>query len=146
MATNKVPTFDMSKAYGDLSKMFEQFKLPGIDTKEIVEARRKDIDALLHANRAIFEGMQEMANKQGEWMHTAMTDIQAAMTGASGGVTAGDMVEQGETARKACEKVLADMKDLAEIARQSQVNAMAAITKRSSEQLEEVKKMMKIKS
>jgi phasin family protein len=145
MASNNLPTFDMSKAYGDLSKMLEQFKLPGIDTKQIVEARRKDIDSLLQANRAIFEGMQEIANKQGKLMHTALTDIQSAMASGGGGTGVGDLVKQGETARKAYEKVLADMKDLADIARDSQASAIAAITKRSSEQLEEIKKMMKTK-
>ena len=37
------------------------------------------------------------------------------------------------------------MKDLAEIARKSQADAMASITQRGTQQLEEVKKMMKLK-
>jgi hypothetical protein len=49
-----------------------------------------------------------------------------------------------ELARKAYEKVLDDMKDLAEIARMSQADAMAKITQRGTEHLDEVKKMMKL--
>jgi phasin family protein len=145
MATKKEAAFDMSNAVGDLTKMLEQFKLPGVDTKEIIDARRKDIDALVKANQAIYDGMQAMANKQGELLKTAMHDIQSAVTAAAGGVGVGDPGKQGELARKAYEKVLGDMKDLAEIARKSQADAMSKITQRGTEHLEEVKKMMKLK-
>ena len=145
MATKKEPAMDMSNALGDLTKMLEQFKLPGVDTKEIVEARRKDIDALVQANQAIYDGMQALANKQGELLKKSMEDIQSAVKGAAGGVGVGDPGKQGELARKAYEKVLGDMKDLAEIARKSQAEAMAKITQRGTEHLDEVKKMMKLK-
>ncbi len=144
MATKMESAMDMSTAFGDLTKVLEQFKLPGIDTNEIVEARRKDVDALVQANQAIYEGMQALANKQGELLKKSMEDIQAAMKGAaSGGV--GDPGKQGELARKAYEKVLGDMKELADIARESQADAMAKITQRGTEHLDEVKKMMKLK-
>jgi phasin family protein len=145
MTTKNEPAMDTSSAFGDLTRMLEQFKLPGIDTKEIVEARRKDVEALVQANQAIYEGMQALANKQGELLKSAMEDIQSAMTGAASGVGVGDPGKQGELARKAYEKVLADMKDLAEIARTSQTDAMAKITQRGTEHLDEVKKMMKLK-
>ncbi len=145
MATKNQPAMDMSNALGDLTKMLEQLKLPGVDTKEIVEARRKDIDALVQANQAIYEGMQALANKQGELLKKSMEDIQSAMKGAAGGIGVGDPGKQGELARKAYEKVLGDMKDLAEIARESQADAMAKITQRGTEHLDEVKKMMKLK-
>lgn len=145
MATKNQPAMDMSNVFGGLTTMLEQFKLPGVDTKEIVEARRKDIDALVQANQAIVEGMQALANKQGELLKKSMQDIQSAMTGAAAGAGAGDPGKQGELARKAYEKVLGDMKDLAEIARKSQADAMAKITERGTEHLEEVKKMMKLK-
>ena len=145
MAIKKEPAMDMSNALGDLTKMLEQFKVPGVDTKEIVEARRKDIDALVQANQAIYEGMQALANKQGELLKKSMEDIQSAMKGAAGGTGVGDPGKQGELARKAYEKVLGDMKGLAEIARESQADAMAKITQRGTEHLDEVKKMMKLK-
>ena len=142
MATKNQPAMDMSNAFGDLTKMLEQFKLPGVDTAEIEAARRKDVDALVQANQAAYEGMQALANKQAEMLKQAMQDIQAAVKGAAGGV--GDPHKQGELARKAYEKVLGDMKDLAEIARESQSDAMAKITQRGTEQLDAVKKMMKL--
>jgi phasin family protein len=143
MATNKAPAMDLSNAFGDLTKMFEQFKLPGVDTAEIEAARRKDVEALVQANQAAYEGMQALASKQADMLKQAMEDIQAAVKGAAGSV--GDPAKQGELARKAYEKVLSDMQDLAGIARKSQSDAMASITQRGTQHLEEVKKMMKLK-
>ena len=145
MAARKEDTMDMTNVLGDMTKMLEQFKLPGVDTKEIVEARRKDIDALVQANQAVYEGMQALAKKQTEMLKEAMEGIQSAVKSASAGTGAGDPIKQGELARKAYEKVLGDMKDLAEIARESQADAIAKITKRGTEHLDEVKKMMKLK-
>ena len=145
MATKKDSAMDMSNAFGDLTKMIEQFKLPGVDTAEIVAARRKDIDALVQANQAAYEGMRALSNKQAEMLKQAMQDIQAAVEGAAGGAGIGDPAKQGELARKAYERVLGDMKDLAEIARKSQADAMATITQRGTQNLEDVKKMLKLK-
>ena len=146
MATKKTTTTDVPNIFGDLTKMVEQFKLPGVDTAEIVAARRKDIDALVQANRATYEGMQALANRQAEMLKQAMQDIQAAVKAATTtGAGVGDPGKQGELARKAYEKILGDMKELAEIARKSQADAMASITQRATQHLEEVKKMMKVK-
>jgi phasin family protein len=142
---SKATPADQANPFGDLTKLLEQFKLPGVDTDAIVETRRKDIDALVQANQAAYEGMQALAKKQADMLKQAMEDIQAAVKGAASGGGVGDPGKQGELARKAYEKVLADAKDLAEIARKSQTDAMASITQRGAQHLEEVKKMMKPK-
>lgn len=145
MATTNQPAMNLPDAFGNLTKMLEQFRLPGVDTEDILEARRKDIEALVQANQALYDGMQALANKQGELLKVAMEDIQSAVKGATGGAGVSDPAKQGELARKAYDKVLGDMKDLAEIARSSQADAMAKITQRGTEHLDEVKKMMKAK-
>jgi phasin family protein len=145
MANKNQPAMDMSNAFGDLTKMLEQFKLPGVDTEEIMAARRKDIDALVQANQAAYDGIQALAIKQGELLKSAMEDIQSTVKNAASGIGAGDPSKKGELASKAYAKVLGDLKDLAEIARVSQADAMAKITQRGTEHLDEVKKMMKLK-
>jgi len=109
MAAKQEPAMALPNALGDLTKMLEQFKFPGVDTNEIVEARRKDIDALVLANQAAYDGMQALVNKQGELLKKAMEDIQSAVKGAVSGVGGGPG-KQGELARKAYEKVLGDIK------------------------------------
>lgn len=142
MATKKEAAMDTSNAFGELTKMIEQFKLPGTEPADILEARRKDIEALVQANQATYEGMQALAKKQAEMLTQAMEDIQTALKAVAGGAGVGDPAKQGELARKAYEKVLSDMKDLAEIARKSQADALASITQRGAQHLDEIKKMM----
>ena len=132
-----------SNPFGDVTKMIEQFKLPGVDMSAIMEARRKDIEALVQANKAAYESMQAMAHKQTEMLTQAMQDIQSAVKEAAaskGGLP--DPKKQAELARDAWKKTLADMKDLADMARKSQADAMAGLTQRAAQSIEELKKMM----
>jgi len=132
-----------SNPFGDVTKMIEQFKLPGVDMSAIMEARRKDIEALVQANKAAYESMQAMAHKQTEMLTQAMQDIQSAVKeAASGKGGLPDPKKQAELARDAWKKTLADMKDLADMARKSQSDAMAGLTQRAAQSIEELKKMM----
>ena len=36
MATKPLPSFDASTAFGDLTKMLEQFKVPGVDAMDVI--------------------------------------------------------------------------------------------------------------
>ncbi|SAL50547.1 phasin family protein [Caballeronia humi] len=128
---------DQTNPFGDLTKMLEQFKVPGVDMSAIVESRRKDIEAIVEANKTAYESMQAVARKQQEMLARAMQDIQAAATS---GIS--DPAKQSEVARNAYVKAIDDMKDLAEIARKSQADAMASITQRANEHMEEIKKML----
>lgn len=134
-----------SNPFGDVTKMIEQFKLPGVDMAAIVEARRKDIEALVKANKAAYESMQAMAHKQTEMLTQAMQDIQSAVKEAAANKGMPDPKKQAEMARNAWKKTLADMKDLAEMARKSQADAMAGLSARATQSLQEIKKMMQPK-
>lgn len=127
--------------FGDLTKMLDQFKMPGVDMSAITDARRQDVEALVQANKAVYEGMQALANKQTEMLKQAVEGIQSA-AGTSG---MGDPSKQTELARKAYEKALSDMKELAEIAQKSQTDAMASISERAAVNMQEMKNMMRTK-
>lgn len=126
--------------FGDVTKMLEKFKVPGIDMTAIIEARRKDIEAVVESNKAAMQAMQAMASKQAEMFTSAMQDIQANAKGMMGSV--GDSTKQTEIAKKAFAKAVADMKDLAAMTQKAQTDSMASITKRANEHMAEIKKMM----
>ena len=136
MATDNNP-------FGDVMKMFEQLKMPGIDMAAIVEARRKDVEALVEANKAAYESMQAMGRKQTEMMTQTLQVMQAA--GKDALSASANPAAQTEVVRAAFEKTLADMKELAEMARRSQAEAMGSITSRAAEHMEEIKKLMQPK-
>lgn len=132
--------------FANLTKMFEQFKVPGLDMGSMIEARRKDMDALIEANKSAYESMQAVARKQTEILTHAMESLQTyakEWSAASGG--APDPARQTELAQEIYQKALADMTVLAEIVRKAQSDAMAGIMKRSAESVEEMKKLMQTK-
>jgi phasin family protein len=131
---------DPKNPFEDLTRMLEQFKVPGVDMSALVESRKKDIEAIVEANKTAYESMHQLALKQTDMLTRAMQDIQeAAKTGIS------DPGKQNEFVRNACVKALEDIKDLAEIARKSQADTMANITQRANEHVDEIKKMLQRK-
>lgn len=129
--------------FGDLTKMLEQFKVPGVDMSSFIDARRQDIEALVEANKAAYEAMQALGRAQTDMLTQAMQGIQEAAKGmATGGVGVADPTKQAEVARNACQKVLADMTNLAEMARKSQADAVASMTQRATQNMQEIRQMM----
>ena len=105
--------------------------------------RRKDIEALVTANRQAYEGMQLLGQRQTEMLHEAMAEWQAAakdmMSAQSPGASA---AKQAELGQQTVHKALANMPALAEMATQSRTQAWAVVNRRFHENLEELKSLM----
>jgi len=93
-----------------------------------MDARRKDIDAVLEANRIVYAGAQALAQKQLEILRTTMS---AARSAVSDGTFSGNPMEiagkQREMMTKAFQMSVAHMRDLAEIVRKAQADAFAVV-------------------
>jgi phasin family protein len=139
MATPQMP-------FMDINQLMEQFKMPGVDFAAMLEARRKDIEALVNANRQAYEGMQMLGQRQAEMLREAMAEWQGAaaqmMSGQSPGAGA---AKQAELGKQALERALANMRELAEIATTSQTQAWAVVNQRFQENLNELKNLTKPK-
>jgi hypothetical protein len=100
-----------SNPFGDLTTMLEQFKVPGADMSSFIEARRKDVQALVEANKAAYEAMQALARTQSDMLAQAMQGIQESAKGlTSGNAGMPDAAKQAEGARDAWQKMLADIR------------------------------------
>ncbi len=131
--------FDFSKF--DVSKMLGDVKIPGFDMKGMMDAQRKNIEALTAANQAAVQGMQAVAQRQAEILSQAMSEVSSvAQQLASAGSNPQEMTtKQAELARKAFEHALANMRELAEMVSKSNTEAFAIINKRVTESLQELK-------
>ena len=130
--------------FGEFGKLIEQFKLPGIDVNALMEARRKDIEALAAANRVAMEGIQSLSQKQAEILRTTMDQLQSLVkqvTTAGSATSAGT----GEVVQQALQKAFANMRELAEAAHKSQFDALAVVRQRVHENIEEVKMLLQPK-
>ena len=122
--------------FRDLTKTFEQFKIPGVDMTSFVDARRKDVEALVAANKITYEALQALARAQTDMLTQTMQGMQESTKGMlASGEKGGDMVKYTEAAQKAWQKMLADMKVLAEMAQKAQAEAMAGLTERAKENM-----------
>jgi phasin family protein len=125
--------------FRDLTKTFEQFKLPGLDTSSFVAARRKDVEALVAANKVTYEALQALASTQADMLTQAMQGVQESAKGAIAGSTKGaDLTRHTEAAHKAWQKMLADMKELAERVQKAQLEAVAGLAERAKQSIGEI--------
>ncbi len=130
----------------DITKLMEQYKLPGVDFGAMVERQRKDIEALTEANRIAAEGMQALAKKEAEILQKTMQEVMAAMSkAAAGGDPMANASKQAELAQQAFGKALSNMRELAEVANKSQSDAYAVISKRVQENIRELTALMQPK-
>jgi phasin family protein len=126
----------------DISKMFEQLKLPGVDMSSIVESRRKDIEALAQANQVALKGVASIADKQAEFLQAVMADVAAKLKSASeGGASSATTMD---LAKQSVDKALAAMRHLAETTTKSQSEAIDLINARSKASLEEIRAQLKM--
>ncbi|HEY3599898.1 MAG TPA: phasin family protein [Paraburkholderia sp.] len=135
---------DAQNPFADFNKMLEQFKLPGFDVPAVMEARRKDVEALVAANQTALQGMQSLAQKQAEMLRSTLTELQSLATKQA---TAGGMpsAQTAELVQQALHKALADMQQLAQAAYRSQADSYAVIAKRVEENVQELKAMLQQK-
>ena len=132
--------------FPDINQLLAQFKLPGVDVDALIQARRKDIEAVVAANRHAYEGMQQLAQRQTEMFKEALNEWQAAakemMTSQSPAAGSARQVELGKLA---VAKALENMRELAEMATKSQTQAFEVVNRRFHESLDEIKKSIQQK-
>ena len=128
----------------DFTKMLSEFKLPGVDLDAVLQAQRKNIEALTAANRTAAEGLQAFARRQSEILRQNLAELQAQFSSA---VTAGapeeKLAKQTDLAKAAFEKAIADMKELAELLAKSNTEAAEIVSKRVSASFDELKSIVK---
>lgn len=134
--------FDLSKF--DMTKMLGDVKIPGFDMQAIVDAQRKNIEALTAANQAAVQGMQAVAQRQAEILSQAMNEVSSVAQQLAGSASNPQEMttKQAELVRKAFEQALANARELAEMVSKSNTEAFAIINKRVTESLQELKSLV----
>ena len=124
--------------FSQFAAMFQQYQLPGVDVSAILEARRKDVEALTEANQAAFGGMQAIQCKQLEILRHALNDFQSIAQQLASSPTK-PPVNPTDAVQKALHAALADMQDIAQKTQRTQTEAYAIVSKRMEEAVQELK-------
>ena len=140
-ATTATPA-KKSGVLGDLGKLVDKFKIPGIDVAAIVEAQRKDMEALAEANRQAYEGIKALAKRRNEILQESLVEWQAAMKEAGGK----DALAKGAAqAKKGVQQAIANIKELADMEAQTRSKAWKVVQDRFQENLANLQKLLQPK-
>jgi phasin family protein len=130
----------------DISKMFSDFSVPGVDWQEVMASQQKNITALTEANQRLVEGAQAVVQQQSHIMSKAMSELSAASQELMAeGDPQASAQKRFELAKASFESAVANMKELAELAGQSNSEAMEIINKRAAEAFAEISTLIQSK-
>ena len=128
MSDNKsTPNADWGLPGFDFAKLVESCQISGVDMMSLIDMEKKNIDALTEVNRSAYESWRNLMMRQTEVFQETMKAIAAE----AGTETVAE--RRTEIARQGFEKALANMRQLAETATDSQ-NQMIEIMRRRFEE------------
>lgn len=126
----------------DFAKQFANLKLPGFDAEAILGAQKKNMDALVEANKAAAAGYQDLFKKQISIFEETMAEAQKHMKSFDATKLDAETAKaQAELAKAAFEKALANMQALAESAQKANASAYEIVAARIQESLAELREM-----
>jgi phasin family protein len=108
----------------DFAKLIASCQISGVDMNALIDTEKKNIDALMEVNRSAYDGWRNLMAQQAEVFQETMKAIAAEAGGES---VAG---RRTEIAREGFEKALANMRQLAETATESQKQTMEILRRR----------------
>ena len=122
--TSKPSDTDWTLAGFDFAKLVESCQISGVDMKALLDTEKKNIDALIEVNRLAYDGWRDLMVRQAEIFQDTMKAIadQAGSESVAG--------RRAEIARQGFENALANMRQLAETAAESQKQTMDILRRR----------------
>jgi phasin family protein len=114
----------------NITKILQQLRLPGVDVNSVVEAQRKDIEALVTASQLAREGFQSLADKQTEMLRAAMEHFQTLVKDQTSSAA-----DRSLQAKDALGTALQNMRELAEMSVRSHEQAFSTLSERVQERI-----------
>jgi phasin family protein len=108
----------------DFAKLIESCQISGVDMMALIDVEKKNIDALIEVNRTAYDSWRNLMVHQAEVFQETMKAIAAEAREES---VAG---RRTEIAKQGFEKALANMRQLAETATESQKQTMEILRRR----------------
>jgi phasin family protein len=143
----KTFSFDVEKMseffkQNDFTKYLSQMRMPGVDAEALMAAQKKNMDALVEANKAAAAGYQDLFKRQMAIFEETMTEAQQSMKAFEAVKVDPEKAKaQADLAKAAFEKALANMQALAESAQKANAEAYEIVSARIKESLAELRDM-----
>ncbi|WP_218884358.1 phasin family protein [Burkholderia guangdongensis] len=134
----QVPGLDLSK----LTEQFQKFQLPGVDLAAMLDWQRKDMEALIEANRQAYEGTKALVERHNEILQQTLAQWQASLKDSLGP----DMqAKHAENARQGVQQAIANFQELASLEAAARTKAWQVVQDRLQENLANLQKLMQPK-
>ena len=121
------------------TKLAEDLKLPRVDSDKLIEAHRKNIDALARSAEAASEGAKALAVKQREIVEEAIRETSAMVRDFKLESPQEAAAKQAELAKKAFEAAIRNTGDVAQLVQKSSADALRIIQERMQQSFEEIR-------
>ncbi|HSF93376.1 MAG TPA: TIGR01841 family phasin [Paracoccaceae bacterium] len=126
----------------DFTKAFSTPSMPGFDTEALMAAQKKNMDALVEANKAAAAGYQSLFEKQVQVFEQTLAEAQKEIAKFDPSkLDADSAAARAEVAKAAFEKALANMTALAEGAQKANTEAFEIVSGRVQESVAELQKI-----
>lgn len=134
------PQFDSKTFIDQFQQSLQQLKLPNIDSDAVIEAQRKNLEALTAANRTAIEGTQQLFDQQAKLFEQAFTEASTAINNVSKAKDAQSAAQmQTALVKTAFEKAMANSKEISDLIQNTQVQVSETVKKRIAEGMDEIK-------
>jgi len=132
--------FDMAKTL-EMPKAFQDFKMPtNLGMESLMDAQRKNFQALAAANQTAMECAQGMMRRQSELMRQSMQEGSELLSQVTASSTPEDKLAKQTAMTKAIfDRCMVNSKEMTEMAAQAQYQAMEVLSNRMGECLEEMR-------
>jgi phasin family protein len=124
-----------------LGEVFGNMQLTQVAGK-LIEGRRRDLDAILQANKKSYQGLQSVVERQTSMLKESIAQWQsvARMMSASG--PRESISKLDELAKQSFGMAIANIRELAELTARSQADAFNVVRQRIRENIEEVTQLL----
>jgi phasin family protein len=129
--------------FTDLTRMMQDYQVPGVDWQELMASQQKNVEALTRANQVLLEGAQAVIQREVEIMQKAMQEFaEASRELMQEGDPQAQAQKRLELAKASFEAALRNMRELAEMAGRSNREALEMINQRAMESFDEIRSAM----
>jgi phasin family protein len=126
----------------EIMKLFGSMKMPNAEhLQSLADAQKRNVEAMMAANRLAMEGAQAVAMRNLEIMQQSMAELAQSVQGMAtlDGNPAQKAQQQAEAMKAAYERAVANMKELSDLIQKSNGEAMEVLNRRFAEAMEEVR-------
>ncbi|MGF1546533.1 MAG: phasin family protein [Thiotrichales bacterium] len=138
--------FDPQKMFDQFKQAMSQFGSPQVDFSAMLDAQRKNVEAMTEANRNLWAGTEALLKRQSELMEQASKEALETFKGLADVKPEEIATKQAELFTHAYERTSANMQEITELVRKAQEDALQAMDKRFRESLEEIKSLVNKKA